>query len=224
MLLEALSPALAAELDRLVQETPRTLETEFQQRLQQAVGDAESAAQARLPMQAQAIAEASDAHGGRRPRNSSRNSAASGGGEAKRRASRQPTNSKSSSSGRLDDATDQLKAEAAAERQQLQEATRAMARLRGNAAAAGGSIFAAGNSCRDFCDLAEPFADGLAVYVAKADGLASVEEPRQSRRFRKSFPRKRPIPNHTSRRLRFAAKPSLQSARRRRSKRKRSIF
>ena len=39
--LEALSPALAAELDRVVAETRQTLEEEFQKRLQIAVQDAE---------------------------------------------------------------------------------------------------------------------------------------------------------------------------------------
>src|SRR6185295_8733585 len=41
-LFEALSPALAAELDRVVQETREGLEEEFGKRLRAAVGDAES--------------------------------------------------------------------------------------------------------------------------------------------------------------------------------------
>src|SRR3989449_11753549 len=41
-LLEALSPALAAELDRIVDETCQALEQDFQKRLQAAVGEAEA--------------------------------------------------------------------------------------------------------------------------------------------------------------------------------------
>jgi len=44
--LEALSPALTAELDRVVQETRDALEQEFQERLQAAVREAEAAARA----------------------------------------------------------------------------------------------------------------------------------------------------------------------------------
>ena len=40
--LEALSPALAAELDRIVDETCQALEQDFQKRLQAAVGEAEA--------------------------------------------------------------------------------------------------------------------------------------------------------------------------------------
>ena len=43
-LLDALSPALSAELDRILAETRQSLETEFEARLQSAVRDAEAAA------------------------------------------------------------------------------------------------------------------------------------------------------------------------------------
>ncbi len=57
--LEALSPALAAELDRVVSETREALEQEFQKRLQSAVREAESASrQAAEAEQEQAVREA----------------------------------------------------------------------------------------------------------------------------------------------------------------------
>src|SRR2546421_3263508 len=60
--LEALSPALAAELDRVVQETRETLEQEFQKRLQAAVREAETSTAAAGAIQLdRAVAEAKEA-------------------------------------------------------------------------------------------------------------------------------------------------------------------
>ena len=60
--LEALSPALAAELDRVVQETRETLEQEFQKRLQAAVREAETSTAAAAAIQLdRAVAEAKEA-------------------------------------------------------------------------------------------------------------------------------------------------------------------
>src|SRR2546430_7856277 len=60
--LEALSPALAAELDRVVAETRQTLEQEFQKRLQTAVREAETNTKAAADLQmTQAVASAKEA-------------------------------------------------------------------------------------------------------------------------------------------------------------------
>src|SRR5947209_4494275 len=56
-LLEALSPALAAELDRVAQETRETLEREFQDRLRSAVEQAEAAAKTAAAAEFQQSAE-----------------------------------------------------------------------------------------------------------------------------------------------------------------------
>src|SRR5947199_3340545 len=60
--LEALSPTLAAELDRVVAETRQTLEQEFQKRLQSAVRDAEAATKTAGDAEmARAVADAKEA-------------------------------------------------------------------------------------------------------------------------------------------------------------------
>lgn len=171
-LLGALSPLLSQELDRLVQETTGALETEFQQRLQQAVGEAESAAQARAADgQAQAIAAASDS--ARRqaaeelePQFQQRLAEASGA------ARKQATGElEEQFQRRLAEATERLKAEAAAERQQLQaqlDQWRVFAETQRQLAEASSQP----EILSRFLHLADSFTGGLAVYVAKVDGLA----------------------------------------------------
>jgi hypothetical protein len=148
-LLELLSPALSQELDRVAQETTEKLEQEYRQRLQQSVSEAESAAQARAAIaQEQAVAE-------------SRESARRQATEELERQFQQ----------RLAETSDRLKAEATAERDQLQaqlDQWRLFAEAQQQLAEASSQP----EILSRFLKLAESFTGGLAVYVAKPDGLA----------------------------------------------------
>src|SRR5262249_13046389 len=143
-----LSPVLSQEFDRVIQETTERLEQEFQQRLQHAVSDAETAAQARAATEReQALVEARDA-----------------GQQQAEKLEQQFQQS-------LSEATDKLKSEAAAERQQLQaqvDQWRLFADTQRQLAEASSQP----EILSRFLNLAESFTGGLAVYVAKADGLA----------------------------------------------------
>src|SRR6266481_3427684 len=98
-ILEALSPALAAELDRVVAETRQALEEEFQKHLQSAVHDAEAATRSEAEAQlARAVAEAR---------------------ETTRKQVTEELEKRFSS--KLADTTAQLKSDASAERGRLQE-------------------------------------------------------------------------------------------------------
>jgi hypothetical protein len=144
-----LSPALSQELDRVVQETTGKLEQEYQQRLQHAVSEAETAAVARAASaQQQAVEEARDA--GRKQLT-----------EELEQQFQQ----------RLAEANDRFKAEAAAERDKLQaqlDQWRVFAEAQQQLAEASSQP----EILSRFLKLAESFTGGLAVYVAKADGLA----------------------------------------------------
>ena len=148
-LLEALSPALTAELDRVVGETRQALEQEFQKRLQTSVRDAETATRTAADAQlARAVAEAK---------------------EATRKQVTQELEEQFSK--RLADASNQLKSEAAAERARLQQQLdqwRIFAETQRQLAEASSQP----EILARFLKLAHPFAGGLGIYVAKADGLA----------------------------------------------------
>lgn len=147
--LEALSPALAAELDRVVKETQQMLEQEFQKRLQAAVREAETATTSSCAIQLdRAVAEAKDA------------------------TKKQVTEElEQQFRERLADATTQLKDEASTERGRLQEQLdqwRVFAETQRQLAEASSQP----EILSRFLRLAQPFAGGLAVFVTKADGLA----------------------------------------------------
>src|SRR5262249_29214261 len=148
-LLETLSPVLSQEFDRIIQETTERLDQEFQQRLQHAVTEAETAAQAKAASDhEQALVEARDA--GRRQA-----------AEELEQQFRQ----------RLSEATESIRAEAASERQQIQaqlDQWRAFAVTQSQL----GEASSQPEILSRFLSLAESFTGGLAVYVAKADGLA----------------------------------------------------
>jgi hypothetical protein len=147
-LLALLSPALSQELDRVVQATTERLEQEHQQRLQHAVSEAESAVQARaVSAQEQAVEEARQA------------------------ARKQAEELEQQFQQRFSEATDRLKAEAAAERDQLQrqlDQWRLFAEVQQQLTEASSQP----EILSRFLKLAESFSHGVAVYVAKADGLA----------------------------------------------------
>lgn len=147
--LEALSPALAAEFDRVASETRETLEQEFQKRLQTAVRDAESATQKAADMELEkAVAEA---------RETTRRQVSE---ELEQQFKRT-----------LEEATNKLQSDASTERARLQEQLNqwrvfADAQRQLTEASSQPEILAR------FLKLAEPFAAGMGVYVAKSDGLA----------------------------------------------------
>ena len=147
-LLGLLSPALSQEIDRVVEETTERLEQQYRQRLQTAVSEAESAALARAASaQEQAVEEARDA--GRR----------------------QSEELEQQFQQRLAEASDRLKIEAAAERDQLQaqlDQWRVFAEAQQQLAESSSQS----EILSRFLNLAERFTGGLAVYVAKPDGLA----------------------------------------------------
>jgi hypothetical protein len=169
--LEALSPALAAELDRIVDETRQALEEEFQKRLQSAVRDAEAAT--RSAAEAQMVQSVADARE-----------------EARKQVTEELEKQFSS---KLADTTAQLKNEASTERARLQnEASTERAQLQSEASTERARLQEQVDQWRVFAEaqrqlaeassqseilarflkLARPFAAGLALYVTKKDGLA----------------------------------------------------
>jgi hypothetical protein len=143
--LEALSPALAAELDRLADETRQGLEQEFQKRLQTAVREAELAAEVRM---AHSVAE------------------------TKETMQQQVTAElEEKFQVKLADTVAQLKGEASAERARLQEQIdqwRVFAETQRQLAEASSQP----EILARFLKIAQPFAAGLGLYVTKTDGLA----------------------------------------------------
>jgi hypothetical protein len=147
--LEALSPALATELDRVVNETRETLEQEFQKRVQGAVREAENETTAACAIQRdRAVAEAKE---------TTRKQVS----EALEQKFREE----------LSETTTKLSSEAAAHRAKLQEQLdqwRVFAEAQRELAESSSQS----EILSRFLRLAHPFAAGLAVYVTKADGLA----------------------------------------------------
>jgi len=145
---EALTPALASELDRVAQETRDALEREFQTRLETAIRDAESAKSNAEAQLGRAIVEAKE--------------------ETRRQITLELDQQFRE---RLETTINQLRNEASEERAKLQaqlEQWKMFAEAQRTLAEAPSQSEMLGR----FLRLAEPFADGLAVYVRKADGLA----------------------------------------------------
>jgi hypothetical protein len=147
--LEALSPALAAEIDRIVAETCQALEQDFQERLQSAVRDAE--ANFIVSAEAQLIRAVAD---------------------AKETTRKQVTEElEELFRAKLADTATQLQSEASGERARLQEQLdrwRIFAETQRELA----EVSSQPEMLARFLVLAQPFAAGLGLYVAKPDGLA----------------------------------------------------
>jgi hypothetical protein len=147
--LEALSPALAAELDRVVDETRQALEQEFQKRLQTAVREAETATKASAEAQmTRAVAETKEA--------------------TKKQVTAELEERFRS---KLAETAAQLKGEASVERARLQEQVdqwRVFAETQRQLAEASSQP----EILARFLKIAQPFAAGLGLYVTKTDGLA----------------------------------------------------
>jgi len=147
--LEALSPALAAELDRVVAETRQTLELEFQKRLQAAVREAEEAAKSAAEIQTtRAVIETQEL-------------------------TRKQVTAELEEKFRigLAETTAELKNEASVERVRLQEKAdewRIFAETQQQLAQASSQS----EILARFLKLAQSFAARLGLYIAKADGLA----------------------------------------------------
>jgi hypothetical protein len=164
-LLEALSPALSAELERVGQETRESLEEEFNKRLQIAVSEAETAAQSNAAANAAADLNRAVAEATEQTREATR-------AEVTAEVSAKVTaDLEEQFAQRLAENTSQVQSEAAAERARLQE------QLEQWKAFADVQRLLAESSSQpeilaQFLSTAQPFAKALAVYVAKADGLA----------------------------------------------------
>jgi hypothetical protein len=145
---EAIAPALASELDRVVRETREALEKEFQERIDDAIREAESAKLSVETRLERAVEE------------------------AKEQGRRQVTlELEQQFSQRLEAKINQLQTEASQERAKLQsqlDQWRMYAETQRALAEASSQQEILGR----FLRLAEPFAEGLAIYVKKADGLA----------------------------------------------------
>ena len=171
-ILEALSPALAAEFDRVVAETHQALEQEFQKRLQSAVRDAEAATRSEAEAQmARAVADVREATRKQVTEELEKrfNSKLAETREATQRQVTEELEKQFSS--KLSDTTAQLKGDASAERARLQEQLdqwRTFAETHAQLAEASSQP----EILSRFLKLARPFAAGLGLYVAKADGLA----------------------------------------------------
>jgi hypothetical protein len=145
---EALAPALASELDRAVRETREALEREFKARLEEATREAlgaKSAAEAQL---GRALEDAKE--------------------ETRRQVAMELDQQFSQ---KLEATVRQLRSEASEERAKLErqlEQWRMFAEAQRSLAEASSQP----EMLAQFLRLAEPFAEGLAVYVRKADGLA----------------------------------------------------
>jgi hypothetical protein len=159
-LLEALSPAISSEIDRITQETRETLEQEFKHRMQAAVQEAQAAAQAVTQTELErAVAEATEAT-----------------------RTQVKADMEEEFKQRLAETTGQLQAQAAASRSQLREEFEVeRAQLQEQLeqwktfAEAYRQLVESSSQpeiLSRFLRLSQPFAAGLAVYVAKADGLA----------------------------------------------------
>lgn len=148
-LLQVLSPALAAELDRVVVEASESLEEDFKNRLQTALQEREAFVQMNAADELnRAVAEASD---------------------ATRRQVTEELEQKFAQ--RLAEMTNLLQAQGAEERARLQEQVEQWKAFADTPRQLAESSSQAEILAR-FLRLAEPFAPGLAVYVAKSDGLA----------------------------------------------------
>jgi hypothetical protein len=148
-LLEVLSPALSAELARVVRENTESLEEDFKKRLETAVRVAEATVRENNAMELkQAIDDATEA--------------------ARKRVSEELEQQFAQ---RIAEATNQIQTEAAAERTRLQEQLEQWKTFADTP-----RQFSEASSQPEmlsrFLQLAQPFAKGLAVYVAKSDGLA----------------------------------------------------
>jgi hypothetical protein len=147
--LEALSPTLAAELDRVVAETRESLEQELHERLESAVRDAEAATKAAADAEmAQAVSEAKEAT----------KTQVTAELEEKFRI-------------KLVETIAQLKDEASAEQANLQgqlDQWRIFAETQLQLAEASSQP----EILARFLKIAQPFAAGIGLYVIKADGLA----------------------------------------------------
>jgi exonuclease VII large subunit len=184
-LIETLSPALAAELDRLVQETREALEQEFESRLQAAVREAET--------KTTLVAEAQFERAAEKLKEETRNQVAreleQQFDERLEAATARVRNEAAAESAKLEAAMTQVKNQAAEERskvetamtQQKTEWTAELDKLEDQlqqwrTLAETNRQLAEASSQPEmlsrFLKLAEPFADGLALYVMKADGLA----------------------------------------------------
>lgn len=148
-LLEVLSSPLAAELDRLVQDTRRTLEQEFEGRLQAALREAQSTAATETEARLAEAVEQAKAGAQRKV------------GEELELQFKQ----------RLEEALSQAKNEVSSERATLEQE---VARWRVFAAAQLELLAATSQAdvLSRFLNLTEPFAQDLAIYVVKSGGLA----------------------------------------------------
>ncbi len=150
--LEALSPALAVEIDRVVSETRQVLEAEFQKRLQAAVREAESATQSRADQELErAVREAQDAVRQ----------------EVTQQLQAQFTRAIEEKASQLQ----QIQSDSAAERTRLQEQAQRW-RIFADAQHQLADASSQPEILSRFLKLAEPFGSALAIYTSKADGLA----------------------------------------------------
>jgi chromosome segregation ATPase len=154
-LLEVISPALAAELERVAQETREQVEQEFQSRVQEAVREAEAAAvsaaredhdrameQAKEEMRRQVTAELE-----------------------------QQLKEAAEQRAKVEAAMAEMKEEWSVELNKLEDERvkwRTLAEAQQQLAEASSQM----EMLDRFLNLGQPFAQGLAVYVTKADGLA----------------------------------------------------
>jgi hypothetical protein len=150
--LEALSPALAIELERLIGETRQALEAEFQQRLQAAVQEAETASQRRADQELErAVREAQDT--------------------VRQQITHQLNAEFSKAIEEKSNQLQQLQSEWASERALLQEQAQRW-RIFADAQQQLAEASSQPEILSRFMRLAEPFAPALAIYTSKADGLA----------------------------------------------------
>jgi hypothetical protein len=155
-LLEALSPALSAELERVVRETTESLEEDFTKRLETATREAEASAQQNNADELKrAVSEATEA-----AREAARKEVTE---ELERKFAERMTESTNQAN--------QVRSEAAAERARLQEQLEQWKTFADTPRQLSEASSQPEMLSR-FLQLAQPYAKGIAVYVAKSDGLA----------------------------------------------------
>jgi hypothetical protein len=160
-LLEALSPALSEELERVAQETRESLEQEFNQRLQSAVREAEAAAQSNAAANTASDLDRAVAEAIERTREATR-------AEVVAEVTAKVTEDlEKQFAQRLTENANQVQAERAGLQEQLEQ-WKAFADIQRQLAESSSQP----EILSQFLNLAQPFANTLAVYTAKADGLA----------------------------------------------------
>jgi chromosome segregation ATPase len=169
-LLEALSPSLEAELDRVARETRENVEQEFRTRLDKAVHEAETAAAAARANMERAVEEAK-AEARRQITAELEQQFAEKLAATTAQLQKEAGEERARLEAKLEDAVAQVKNEWSSELNKVED-ERNRFRAYAEAQKQLSESTSQAEMLSRFVNLAQPFAENLAIYVSKADGLA----------------------------------------------------